>query len=105
MDLLTVVDSMSMEMYLRLKAAAETGKWPEGTSVDQAQRDSALQLSMAYQARHLDSKDILTIGSDGEIVNKTKAELRRQFKDDAVKNTVDETNNTNENNIARFTDL
>ena len=105
MDLLTVVDSMSMEMYLRLKTAAETGKWPEGTSVNQAQRDSALQLSMAYQAIHLDSKDILTIGSDGEIVNKTKTELRRQFKDDAVKNTVDEANNTNENNIARFIDL
>lgn len=105
MDLLAVVDSMSMEMYLRLKTAAETGKWPEGTPVEQAQRDSALQLSMAYQARHLDSQDILTVGSNGEIVNKTKAELRRQFKDDAAKNTIDETNNTHENNIARFTDL
>lgn len=105
MDLLTVVDSMSMEMYLRLKTAAETGKWPEGTPVDQAQCDSALQLSMAYQARHLNSQDILTIGSNGHIVNKTKAELRRQLKNDVVNNSIDATNNTHQNNIARFTDL
>ncbi|KGJ98355.1 YeaC family protein [Thalassotalea sp. ND16A] len=100
MNLYDVVDTMSMEMYERLKHAAETGKWPEGTPVDQAQRDSAMQLSMAYQARHLNSDDILTIGSDGEIVNKSKAELKRQFKQFAREN-----NNPQHEDIARFTDL
>ena len=71
---------MSEEMYLRLKHAAETGRWPEGNKVEAVQRESALQLSMAYQARHLDSDEMLTIGSDGEIVHKTKRALKDEFK-------------------------
>ena len=66
-------------MYLRLKCAAETGKWPEGTCVDKTQRAMALQLSMAYQARHLDNDQMLTIGSDGQVVEKNKRELKAEF--------------------------
>jgi hypothetical protein len=66
-------------MYLRLKCAAETGKWPEGTVVDDAQRATALQLSMAYQARHLDNDQMLTIGSDGKLVEKNKRQLKAEF--------------------------
>ncbi|GLX80329.1 transcriptional regulator [Thalassotalea insulae] len=102
MDVLAIVDTMSQEMYLRLKHAAETGKWPEGVPVEQAQRDSALQLIMAYQARHLDSDEMLTIGADGEIVNKTKRELKDQF---SGKHKDTEVTKCNKNNIARFTDL
>lgn len=75
MNLANTIEHMPQEMYLRLKCAAETGKWPEGTLVDKAQRDTALQLIMAYQARHLNSDEMLTIGSDGNVVNKNK----RQF--------------------------
>lgn len=94
MDLLSIVDNMSIEMYERLKHAAETGKWPEGTPVDQAQRDSALQLSMAYQSKKLNSDEMLTVGSDGEMINKSKRELKEQFKAPE-----------NANDIARFSDL
>ena len=97
MDLFEVVDTMSIEMYERLKHAAETGKWPEGTPVEKAQRDSAMQLSMAYQARHLNNDDMLTISSNGEIIHKSKAELRKQFKQ-----TPEADNN---DDIARFTNL
>ncbi|WNC70481.1 DUF1315 family protein [Thalassotalea psychrophila] len=100
MDLFEVVDNMSIEMYERLKHAAETGKWPEGTPVDKAQRDSALQLAMAYQSRHLNSDDILTIGSDGGIVHKTKAQLKKQFKQAATAEASD-----SNDDIARFTNL
>ncbi|WP_371379294.1 YeaC family protein [Thalassotalea aquiviva] len=95
MDILAVVDSMSEQMYLRLKSAAETGKWPEGTDVGIEQRESALQLTMAYQARHLNNQDNMTIGADGHIVTKTKAELRNQFKQP----------DKNKDDIARFSDL
>ena len=96
MDIISLVDDMSEEMYLRLKCAAETGKWPEGTVVDKAQRESALQIAMAYQSRHLNSDEILSIGSDGLIVDKTKRQLKSEFAD--LKNTPD-------NNIARFSDI
>jgi len=79
MDLIKTIDAMSNDMYLRLKCAAETGKWPEGTVVDKAQRATALQLSMAYQARHLDNDEMLTIGPDGHVVEKNKRQLKAEF--------------------------
>lgn len=91
MNVIDLVENLSEEMYLRLKHCAETGKWPEGTAVDQAQRDSALQIVMAYQATKLNSDEMLSIGPDGNIVEKTKRELKEQFSD--------------KNNIARFSDL
>ena len=79
MNLQDTIEHMPEAMYLRLKCAAETGKWPEGTVVDQAQRDTALQLIMAYQARFLNSDEMLTIGSDGQMVHKNKRQLKEQF--------------------------
>jgi len=91
MDIIQLVENMSQDMYLRLKHAAETGKWPEGNTVEQPQRDSALQIVMAYQAKRLDSDEILSIGADGEIVTKTKRELKKTFSE--------------LNDIARFSEL
>lgn len=79
MDLLALVDTMTHEMYLRLKCAAETGRWPEGQPVESSQRESALQITLAYQAKRLNNDEIMTVGSDGEIVTKSKAELKQQF--------------------------
>ena len=114
MNILQVVDTMSNDMYLRLKHAAETGKWPEGTTVDKAQRDTALQLSMAYQSRHLNADQMLTVGADGELVTKTKRELKAQFSEqNKAKEIVpchdnqkkEKDNTAMQNDIARFTDL
>lgn len=79
MDLHNTINAMSDDMYNRLKCAAETGKWPEGTVVDEAQRSTALQLIMAYQATHENSDEMLTIGSDGQIVEKNKRQLKAEF--------------------------
>ena len=102
MELLSLVETMTEEMYLRLKCAAETGKWPEGTLVAKEQKESALQIIMAYQAKHLNSDDILSIGADGEIVTKTKSVLRNQFKE-AAKPTSEQSTDTS--TIARFSNL
>ena len=102
MDLTNTIANMPQEMYLRLKCAAETGKWPEGTVVEKAQRDPPVQLTMAYQAHHLDNDQMLTIGSDGNIVNKNKRELKAQFssaaKDEPITPCV-------KPDIAHFTDI
>lgn len=104
MDIIKLVDQMSPELYSRLKHAAETGKWPEGNVVDKAQRAHALQLSMAYQARHLNADQMLTVGSDGELVTKTKRELKAQFQS-ASKTEANHDNDQSKENIARFTNL
>ncbi|MDP7592329.1 MAG: DUF1315 family protein [Litorilituus sp.] len=102
MDLASTIEHMPETMYLRLKCAAETGKWPEGTVVDKAQRNTALQLIMAYQAKHLNSDEMLSIGSDGQIVNKNKRQLKAEFnnaaKDEPITPCV-------KPNIAHFTDI
>ena len=117
MNLQNTIEHMPEAMYQRLKCAAETGKWPEGTIVDQAQRDTALQLIMAYQAQHLNSDEMLTIGSDGQMVHKNKRQLKEQFstaaKDKPIspcakpdtenKNTQAE--NVTKSDIAHFTNL
>ena len=104
MDIIKLVDQMSYDLYLRLKNAAETGKWPEGVAVNKAQREHALQLSMAYQARHLNADQMLNVGADGELVTKTKRELKAQFQsaNKPEQNTADA---QSPNNIARFTNL
>jgi len=117
MNLQSTIEHMPEAMYLRLKCAAETGKWPEGTLVEQAQRDTALQLIMAYQAYHLNSDEMLTIGSDGQMVHKNKRQLKEQFstaaKDKPITpcvkpNTDDESTineSTTKSDIAHFTNL
>ena len=113
MNLANTIENMPEAMYLRLKCAAETGKWPEGTVVEQAQRDTALQLIMAYQARHLHSDEMLTIGSDGQMVHKNKRQLKEQFstaaKDKPItpcaKPSADEKAHTTKSDIAHFTHL
>jgi len=115
MDLLQTIEHMSEDMYLRLKCAAETGKWPEGTKVEQAQRQTALQLTMAYQARHLDNDQMLTIGSDGQIVEKNKRQLKAEFSNENKDGEIipcekpakpeDEVYLAKDINIARFTEI
>lgn len=100
MDIIQLVENLSTDMYERLKHAAETGKWPEGTPVDEPQRNTALQIVMAYQAKNLQSDENMTIGADGNIVTKTKRELKAQFSQAKAQD-----DNTTDNDIARFSNL
>jgi len=96
MDLINLVENLSDDMYLRLKSAVETGKWPEGNMVDAEQRESAMQIVMAYQSRVLKSDEMMSVGADGLIVNKSKKELKSQFS---------KSNETTQHDIARFSNL
>lgn len=95
-----LVANLSEDMFFRLKHAAETGRWPEGEKVSESQKQHALQLVIAYQAKHMNNTDMLTVGSDGEIIHKTKRELKSEFK-----NADGEITPCDKNNIARFTEL
>lgn len=101
MDIIQLVENLSTDMYERLKHAAETGKWPEGTPVDEPQRNTAIQIVMAYQAKKLQSDENMTVGADGNIITKTKRELKAQFSQ-ATKQDTDTNNN---DDIARFSNL
>lgn len=79
MNLEQMLASITPEVYENLKYAVETGKWQNGQSVSEAQRENALQLVMAYQSKVEKSTEHFTIGQDGEMVMKSKRELKREF--------------------------
>jgi uncharacterized protein len=79
MDFNALVQAMSAETYEKLADAVATGRWADGNLMGEAQRAHSLQLIMAYQAQVLKSEELFTIGGNGQMVHKSKAELKKQF--------------------------
>jgi len=57
LDYLQAIESMSPEVYRRLLRAVELGRWPDGSSLSPAQRESALQAVIAWGERHLPERE------------------------------------------------
>lgn len=79
MDTQQLINAITPEAYQRLLYAVETGKWPEGTPLSQQQRDSCMQAVMLYQSKHNIEADHMSVGVGGEVVFKSKAELKKRF--------------------------
>ncbi|EGR2420978.1 YeaC family protein [Vibrio cholerae] len=79
MDTQQLINAITPEAYQRLLYAVETGKWPEGTPLSQQQRDSCMQAVMLYQSKHNTQADHMSVGVGGEVVFKSKAELKKRF--------------------------
>lgn len=88
MSLETLVKSMTPEIYQRLLTAVETGKWLDGSELTEQQQESSLQAILLYQSKVLESDQHMTVGATGEVVHKSRQELKQQF--------------SNQENIARF---
>lgn len=80
MNVEQLIASMTPEIYQRLNYAVETGKWPDGTPLAQEQRDSCMQAVMLYQSKHNNNPEHMSVAAGGEIEFKSKAELKRSFK-------------------------
>ncbi|WP_404402920.1 DUF1315 family protein [Idiomarina seosinensis] len=74
-----LVSSMSRDTYDRLVVAVETGRWPDGNKLTDEQRENSLQLIMAYQAKFIPSEQHMSIGKNGELLMKSKRELKQQY--------------------------
>ncbi|EKB29812.1 YeaC family protein [Aeromonas dhakensis] len=81
-EFLQAIRQMPKEVYERLKTAVELGKWSDGKPLTDEQKATSLQAVMAWQAMHLDNPEHMNIGRDGEIVMKSKSELKRQYRDE-----------------------
>lgn len=68
--------SISPETFDRLVAAVETGRWPDGVALTEAQKESTIQLVMAYQAKYCPSDEPFRIGPDGLLVTRSKREMK-----------------------------
>ncbi|GAA4902368.1 YeaC family protein [Ferrimonas pelagia] len=84
MDFQQTVDGLTQEMVARLQSAIELGKWPDGRVLTQAQRDSAMQAVILWQAKYADQTQHLTVAKGGELNHLSKAELKRQFNETPI---------------------
>lgn len=75
MDVERLMASLTPEIYRRLTTAVELGKWPDGVALTDEQRANCLQMVMLWQARHNHQPEHMSIGTDGQIVMKSKREL------------------------------
>ncbi|MBK4783234.1 MAG: DUF1315 family protein [Pantoea sp. Pent] len=78
-ELEAMLAAMTPEVCERLASAVETGKWPDGVTLTQDQKDNCLQLVMLWQARHNDEPQHMTIGKGGEMVMKSKKQLKEEW--------------------------
>ncbi|WP_334060559.1 YeaC family protein [Alteromonas sp. S005] len=89
MNIEALVASMTPEIYERLRQAVETGKWPDGTPLNDEQKASSMQAVMLYQSKIERSSEHMTVGESGEIVHKSKADFKRSLRDEQEdKNTI-----------------
>ncbi|VYU61127.1 YeaC family protein [Metakosakonia massiliensis] len=79
MNIEQVLNSMTPEIYQRLLTAVETGKWPDGVALTPEQKENSLQLVMLWQARHNTDAQHMTIDTQGQMVMKSKQQLKEDF--------------------------
>jgi len=79
MELDEMIGTLTPEVYQRLVTAVETGKWADGVALTQEQKENSLQLVMLWQARHNDNPQHMSVGKGGEMVMKSKKQLKEEF--------------------------
>ncbi|RRZ95737.1 YeaC family protein [Erwinia sp. 198] len=79
MELDEIIAAMTPEVYHRLATAVETGKWADGVALTPEQKENSLQLVMLWQARHNDEPQHMSVGKGGEMVTKSKKQLKEEF--------------------------
>lgn len=81
-----MIASMTPEVYQRLVTAVETGKWADGVALTPEQKENSLQLVLLWQASHNENPQHMSVAKGGEIVMKSKKQLKEEFgiSDDAI---------------------
>ncbi|MGV8577571.1 YeaC family protein [Pseudomonas aeruginosa] len=74
-----LIAAMTPEIYQRLVQAVELGKWPDGVALTPEQKENSLQAVMLWQSMNNVDPQHMSIGTDGQIVMKSKQELKQQF--------------------------
>lgn len=79
MEVKDLIVAITPEIYQRLLQAVELGKWPDGVALTPEQKENSLQAVMLWQSIHNVNPQHMSIGIDGQIVMKSKQELKQQF--------------------------
>ena len=87
-----LLSAMTDDIYKKFNQAIETGKWLDGNPLSEEQKETIMQALLLYQAKVEQSEQHMTIGKNGEIVQKSRQELLQELKQE----------NSNQSKIARF---
>ncbi len=79
MDFKAVVSAISADAYQKVAQAAATGRWADGALLTPVPHEQCMQLVLAYQSLVLKSAEPFTVGADGQMVLKSKTEMKAQF--------------------------
>lgn len=79
MNVEILLKNMSENVYEKLRAAVETGKWLDGSPLTEQQKETCIQAVMLYQSKVLKSEQHMTIGENGQIVHKSRAALKQEL--------------------------
>ncbi|WP_154023090.1 YeaC family protein [Klebsiella oxytoca] len=79
MEIERIIDGMTPEVYQCLATAVELGKWPDGVALTAEQKENCLQLVMLWQARYNVDAQHMTIDNNGQMVMKSKQQLKVDF--------------------------
>ncbi|CUS49022.1 MAG: hypothetical protein HLUCCO02_03175 [Idiomarinaceae bacterium HL-53] len=80
----TALRAMTPEIYERMVVAVETGRWPDGQKLTEAQLENSMQLVMMYQKHFLDQDEHFSINKKGELVFKSKRDLKEELRAKAL---------------------
>ncbi|WP_163933307.1 DUF1315 family protein [Paraferrimonas sp. SM1919] len=83
-DVNKIIDSMDEKLFLKLRTAIELGKWENGQALTEDQKESTMQLVILYQAKKMKNTDHLSVGNDGDLIHKSKAQLKREMQGDTI---------------------
>ncbi len=79
MNIEEMIKGMTPEVYQRLVTAVELGKWADGVALTAEQKENCLQLVMLWQARNNTDAQHMTIDTQGQMVMKSKQQLKEDF--------------------------
>ncbi|MFQ3249858.1 MAG: hypothetical protein ACI9O6_001682 [Glaciecola sp.] len=89
MDIQQLVKAMTPEVYENLRNAVETGKWPDGNALSEEQKSNSMQAVLMYQAQVEQSDQHMTVGKNGEVVQKSRQQLQQDFANALAKDDLD----------------
>lgn len=79
-----VIKGLSLEAYQDLCSAVEIGRWADGQKLTEKQKKDSLQAVLAWQALNGENQEHMQVGSNGQIVMKSKSELKRQYREEEI---------------------
>ncbi|MGG4732529.1 YeaC family protein [Leclercia adecarboxylata] len=79
MNIEEMIKGMTPDVYQRLVTAVELGKWADGVALTLEQKENCLQMVMLWQARNNTDAQHMTIDTQGQMVMKSKQQLKEDF--------------------------